>query len=179
MIIVQAGKYIEPLKIQVNFDFQLMMSERQQIINGILTPVKTQNNSYGLKLNSKIAKWADIEYKFKKSDFQNQINDRKNEPTSQQQHQFNLNLYPNKNTYLSLQNEYYINNFVFQKSQNLFSDLVLRYTFSKRKIDLETNWNNIWNISNLSMVSINAFSYIESNYQLRPSQVIQKIRFSF
>ena len=107
-ILLQVGKYFNILKMQVNLDYQSTLSERREIINGADVPVKTINNAYGLRLNNKISKWADLEYRYKKIEFQNQVDNQKNRPTSQQLHAFNVNLYPTKNTYLSLQNEYYV-----------------------------------------------------------------------
>jgi hypothetical protein len=90
-----------------------------------------------------------------------------------------LNFNPTKSAFIALQNELYVNRFVNQNSQNLFSDLTFRYTFTKSKIDLEANWNNVFNIKTLTTVSASSFAYSESTYQLRPSQVLVKVRFSF
>ena len=46
-LMMQVGKYIETLKIQVSLEYQLMLSERRQIINGIAVPVANQNNTLG------------------------------------------------------------------------------------------------------------------------------------
>lgn len=178
-VILQVGKFFSALKTQVSLDYQSTFSEQQQIINGTNVPVKNQNNSFGVKVNGKIAKWADFDYNFKRFGFENQVNNRESRPASQQIHELNLSFYPTKSTFVGLKNEYYTNNFTSRKSQNIFSDFIIRYTFRKHKIDIETNWNNIWNTSQLSFISVNAFSVIESNYQLRPVQVVQKIRFSF
>ncbi len=88
---MQVGKYIETLKIQVSLEYQLMLSERRQIINGIAVPVANQNNTYGARINCKMSKWADFEYKYKRLGFKNQVNDRISQPPSQQLHLLNMN----------------------------------------------------------------------------------------
>lgn len=179
LMMMSVGKYFKSLKTQLNIDYQLSISARQQIINGAIVAVKNQNSTRGIRLTTKLKKWADLEYSYKQMGFQNQLNNQRNQPASQQQHQLNINLYPFKNGYVGFQNELYNNRFVAMRNRNLFSDLVLRYTLSKQKIDVETNWINIWNTSSLSMVSTNAFSYSESTYQLRPMQIMLRVRFSF
>ena len=179
MVMSQAGKYFMNLKMQVTIDGQLTFSERPQIINGFMTTVKNQSRTFGLKLSGKIGKWTDWEYNYKNLNFENRINNRTSQPTTQQQHQLNIGLYPTQNLYVGFKNEYYVNRFITQNNRTIFSDLVFRYTWKKKKIDFETAWNNIWNVSQLSLVSVNVFSFVESNYQLRPTQVIQRVRFSF
>lgn len=179
MFMGQASKYFLNLKIQVTLDGQVTLSKRPQIINGFMTTIKNQSRTFGVRLNGKVGKWADWEYRYKNLNFENRIDNRASQPTIQQQHQLNLGLYPAPNLYIGFKNEYYVNRFITQSNRTVFSDFVLRYTWKKRKIDFETVWNNIWNVSQLSLVSINTFSYVESNYQLRPTQVIQRVRFSF
>jgi len=179
MLMGQTSKYFLNLKIQVTLDGQLTLSKRPQIINGFMTTIRNQSRTFGLRLNGKVSKWADWEYRYKNLNFENRIDNRASQPIIQQQHQLNLGLYPAQNLYIGFKNEYYVNRFITQSNRTIFSDLVLRYTWAKRKIDFETVWNNIWNASQLSLISVNTFSYVESNYQLRPTQVIQRVRFSF
>jgi hypothetical protein len=178
-IMFQLGKYFEASKIQVKLESSLNLNEQQQIINGKITPIVNQRLMVGLGLNAKFKNWADFSCKYRLSKFQNQINDVFIKPNIQQKSQIDLNFYPNKNILISLLSEYYINDFVAQSNQSLFADLVVRYTFPKSKIDLETSFNNITNIDRLAFVANNTFSYVESVYELRPRQFVQKIRFSF
>ncbi|MFN4147735.1 MAG: hypothetical protein ACK4GN_18070 [Runella sp.] len=179
ILMANVSKYLAELKTQLTLEGQLMQTERPQIINSSLTNVLNQNITYGLRINGKIAKWADWEYRYKKMNFINQVNQQTNPPTSQLIQQFNLNLYPARGLYIGFKNDYYLNRLMSQSNHTLFSDLILRYTWQKRKIDFETVFNNLWNTSQLSLVSVNTFSYLESSYQLRPRQLIQRVRFSF
>jgi CarboxypepD_reg-like domain len=178
-VMINVGKYFQSIKTQFRVEYSLINTERQQIVNGITAPFKNIIINKGLRLSTKISNWADFEYSVKASSFQHKLNNRSNAPSKQQTHQFNGNFYLFKNTYLSFQNELYVNSFITEKSTNLFSDLTFRYSFPKSKIDLETVCNNIWNTSTLSTVSLSSFSYTESTYQLRPVQIIQRVRFSF
>ena len=69
-------------------------------------------------------------------------------------------------------------NLFSENVKNLFSDLVYRYTWKKKNLDFELEWSNIFNTKNYRTVNIDDFSYIETNFSLRPSQVLFKVRFS-
>lgn len=96
----------------------------------------------------------------------------------QQFHKFNINIYPKENQYLGLKTEYIKNNLFSKNSDNFFADLIYRYTWQKKNIDFELQWNNIFDIKSYKTVNINNYSYIETNYNLRPSQILFKVRFS-
>ena len=175
----QMGKYFEKIKLQTKLESAFNVNEQQQIINGKTIPIGNQQLSVGGGFNTKIEKWLEINCKYRFSKFQNQINGVFVQPNFQQKGQLDLTFYPKKNMLVSLQNEYYDNQFVVQSNQSFFADLVLRYTFTKHKIDLETNLSNIGDTNNMSFVSNSSFQYVESIYYLRPRQFVQKIRFSF
>ena len=175
----QISKYVFPLKTTIGLDGQFSRMLRPQLLNDVLTDVKNQTLTTGIRLNGNPLKWADWEYRYQRLHFVNIINQQPTAPTRQQQHQLNLGFYPISRTYISFKNEFYVNRLIAQQNTNLFSDLIVRYTLPKQKIDFETSLNNLWNSSELTLINTNAFSYIESNYQLRPRQFIQRVRFSF
>ncbi|MGB1284791.1 MAG: hypothetical protein ACPG44_10080, partial [Polaribacter sp.] len=108
----------------------------------------------------------------------NQIQDQENQTITQQFHKFNLNIYPKENQYIGLKTEYIKNNLFSENTENLFADLVYRYTWKKKNIDFEFQLNNIFNTENYRTINIDNFSYIESNFRLRPRQILFNIRFS-
>ncbi len=54
-----------------------------------------------------------------------------------------------------------------------------QYTFLDSGIDLEASWNNVLNTDEFVRVSNTDFAYVQSTYQLRPSQVLVSLKFSF
>ncbi|MEZ4906015.1 MAG: hypothetical protein R2822_31730 [Spirosomataceae bacterium] len=144
-----------------------------------MSPLNTSIRSWGLKAEINPSKKVNIYYDFKASQTRIEIAGKKNPPASQERHQFGANVFPSKQIYFGITNDYYINHLQTKSKNSIFTDLTFRYTLLKKKIDVESNWTNIWNTANLTLVSANSFSYFESTYQLRPMQLIQKIRFSF
>jgi len=132
----------------------------------------------GNKIETDITNWFAFEYQanwvFSKSKIQNQYN-----PTvTQQNHLFNFTILPKENQLLSIKSEYINNDLFSERSENLFTDIIYRYTIKKRKIDLEFQLNNLFNTNRFRTININDFSYVETNFDLRPRQIIFKIRFS-
>ena len=132
-----------------------------------------------VKLTMDVARWFGVEYNYQYSYLRNSVENQRPQLATQQTHQTDFSLYPTEQTYVGIRNELYVNRFINQNSQNLFTDLIFRYSFTKSKVDLEANWNNVFNIQTLTTVSASSFAYAESTYQLRPSQVLVKVRFSF
>jgi hypothetical protein len=178
-VVGRISKYFKVIKSQISLNYQKTTIQRQQLLNNVSLPLNTGLRSWGLKADINPSKKLAIYYDFKASKTHIEIAGKKNPPASQERHQFGVSVFPSRQIYLGLTNDYYINHLQTKSINSIFSDLTFRYTLLKKKIDVETNWTNLWNTSDLTVVSANSFSYFESTYQLRPMQIIQKIRFSF
>jgi outer membrane receptor for ferric coprogen and ferric-rhodotorulic acid len=108
----------------------------------------------------------------------NKIQNQENPTITQQSHLLNLNFYPKNNQFFAIKSEYINNNLYSERTENVFVDLLYRYTLIKKKIDLEMNLTNLFNTTNFKTINISDFSYIETNFNLRPRQVLFKIRFT-
>ena len=173
------GKYFSKAKFNASVGISLFQSAQQQFINDKLTVVNYRNIRPDAKVTLNASNWFGMEYNYQLSYLRNSIENQTPQLATQQTHQAEFSFYPSEKTFLGVRNELYINRFINQNSQNLFTDLIFRYVFSKSKIDLEANCNNIFNVKTLTSVSASSFAYAESTYQLRPRQVLVKVRFSF
>jgi len=170
------SKYFREVKTTVSIGTNIFKQENQQIINNNLATVIAKGISPNLRVSSSPLKWFGLEYAYKLSSFKNIVADIPKQKIIQQNHDIKLNFNPAEKWYLGINTEYYINN--FNDTQNLFSDLVFRRTNGKKKIDLEATWLNIFNTNSLISISNGAFNYVETSYNLRPSQLVLKLRFS-
>jgi hypothetical protein len=174
------SKYFAPIKTTITTSMGWSTMAREQLLNGALTTVTNERITPGLKMIATFGKWMDVEYDGSLSWFKTRLSESSTQTTSQQKHLLKLNGYPSRTSYVSLENEFYVNNLTTTGvAKNLFTSALLRYTISKSRIDLEMRCSNLWNTSTLTTAALNSFSAIESVYQLRPRQVVQKIRFSF
>ena len=62
--------------------------------------------------------------------------------------------------------------------ENVFADFIYRYTIQKKKIDFEMQLNNVFGTNNFKTINVSDFSYVATNFLLRPRQLLFKVRFS-
>jgi hypothetical protein len=169
------SKSFSEINTTISIGTNIFKQENPQIINNNFATVIAKGISPNLRVSSSLLKWFGLEYAYKISSFKNIVADIPKQKIIQQNHDLKLNFNPAEKWYLGLNTEFYVNN--FNDTQNLFSDLIFRRTIGKKKIDLEANWLNIFNTSSLISISNGAFNYVETSYNLRPSQLILKLRF--
>jgi hypothetical protein len=150
----------------------------QQLLNNELTNIRNVNWTFGGKVDTDFSDKLALEYEANWVVSRNELQSEANQSITQQTHKLNLNIYPKSNQYLGIKNDYVRNNIFSENISFLFTDIVYRYTWEKQKIDFELQWNNIFNNTNYRTITISEFSYVETNFRLRPSQIFFKIRFS-
>ena len=174
----KASKYMSAINTNITISTNYSLQYFQQILNSETTDISNQNWGFNGKVDIDITDWLNTELTSTFQFSNNQIQEQKNQTITQQFHKLNVNIYPKENQYLSLKTEFIKNNLLSEATKNLFADLVYRYTWKKKNIDFEIQWNNIFNTENYRTVNINNFSYLISNFILRPTQVLFKVRFS-
>ena len=177
-ISTRASKYISKIKSNITLNATFGLQKFQQLINNNLIDIKNQNLTIGNKIDTDITDKINVEYQANCTFSKNKVQSQENPTITQQSHIFNLNIYPSKNQYFAVKTEYINNNLFTERTENIFTDLIYRYTISKKKIDLELQLSNLFNTTNFRTININDFSYVETNFNLRPRQVLFKIRFT-
>lgn len=177
-ISTRASKYFSDIKSNITLNATIGVQDFQQLINNNLTDIVNQNLTIGNKIDTDITDKINVEYQANWTFSKNRVQNIENPTITQQSHIFNLNIYPANNQYFAIKSEYINNNLFTERTENIFTDLIYRYTISKKKIDLEFQFSNIYNTRNFRTININDFSFIETNFNLRPRQVLFNIRFS-
>jgi hypothetical protein len=176
----QFSKYISSLKTNINLGAGINFNSRNQLLNGTAIEAKNFSFTPTFRITSNFTDWVDIEYHYKLFSLHNQLADLKKQKSIQHRHQIKLGVYTFKQGYVGLQNSLFSNNFGSNTATpNIFTDLTFRYTLKKKKVDIEAFWNNVFNTASLATISVSSFTYIESVYQLRPSQLLLKVKFSY
>lgn len=172
---VQSSKYFAEAKSTISFRASYNRNEGKSLINETLFNTTTQFANFSPSLNVHVTEWFNTEYELDATYIQTFIEKELRSKISMLRHKFNCFAFPTKNQTFSLSAEYY----KLQGTHNFFADLLYRYTLTKKKIDLELRWNNIFNTKNYTSYQASAFMVSESTYLLRPSQVFMSVRFSF
>ncbi|PWJ56559.1 hypothetical protein CLV98_11153 [Dyadobacter jejuensis] len=174
------GKYFADVKTNIAAGATVNWNTSQQLINGALSQVVNRSTSPFVRINTNFNKLIDFDYSYKLNAFGNSVAGNKNKATVQQIDNLKISIYPFTGAYITIQNDYYRNNFGGATQRNqIFTDVALRYKIANSRIELQLNWNNVWNTTSLSTMSTNSFSYIRSEYFLRPTQVLASVKFGW
>ena len=85
-----------------------------------------------------------------------------------------INIYPSKAVTINLKSEYQYNSAASQRYTN-FADATVK--IKHKRLDFELEWNNIFNSKQYISASYSDISTYYYRYDLRPSNVVAKIRF--
>lgn len=174
----RAAKYFSDFNTNLILSANYSLQDFQQIFSSEFTDITNQNWRTSGKIDVDITDWLNTELESTFQFSKNKIQEQENQTITQQFYKFNVNIYPKENQYLGLKTEY-INNDLFSKNvSNFFADLIYRYTWKKKNIDFELQWNNIFDTDNYTTINIDNISYLETNFTLRARQVLFKVRFS-
>ena len=177
-ISTRASKYFSKIKSNITLNATFNLQNFQQLVNNNLTAIKNQNLTIGNKIDTDITDKINVEYQANWTFSKNKTQNQENPTVTQQSHILNLNIYPDKNQFFAIKSEYINNNLFTERTENIFTDLIYRYTLTKNKIDLEFQLSNLFNTTNYRTININDFSYVETNFNLRPRQALFKVRFT-
>jgi hypothetical protein len=178
LLVFRANKYVNRWNANVGIGTNFMTSSLEQVLNERLANIYNQSLQLHAKLNLDLTQWLSTELKSSWQIARNRIDDSPNNTAVLQSQLFQLHIYPKEKHYIGLNTEYIQNTLFSENTQNLFADLTYRHTFWGTKIDFEIQWRNIFNNLSYQTLHIEAFRYIETNFMLRPSQVLAKLRFS-
>ena len=175
----EGSKYFNSLKTTLNASANFLLTNREQLLNGNLADIENRSIGAGIGVESEITDWLSTSYAGEIQFLQTEFGNRNFQEIVTQQHELGLFFYLNASQYINLDSEYYFNNISETNQHNYFLNLSYQYTFKNPKIDLNISWNNILNTDEFVNVYNNEFSYVESRYQLRPSQLLLSVKFSF
>jgi hypothetical protein len=171
----RTSKYFSTTKTSIGFRANFNHRNGKSLMNDEL--FNTTNLLYILApdLNIRITSWLNTDYSLEANYYKTYIENEKKSDISILRHKLNIFAFPAKDHLLSLESEYYN----LDDNNNIFVDILYRYTVSKRKIDIELRWNNIFNNKTYTSYQASDFTVWESTYILRPSQVFLSVKFRF
>jgi hypothetical protein len=174
-LMYSVGKYISAAKTTIRLKANFNHYQGKSMLNDAL--FNTTNIYYRLapEITLRITRWLNSEYGLNATLIDTYIEDEHTSSVELIKHHLHFFLFPAKNQDISLRGEYYS----LYGNNNLFIDLQYRYSFLKRKIDLELRWNNVFNARTHTTYEAINFGIWESIYTLRPSQVFLSVKFSF
>ncbi|WP_396179782.1 carboxypeptidase-like regulatory domain-containing protein [Flavobacterium sp.] len=172
------NKKFKTLQTNLILNASYSLSTNFQLLNDNLTKVNNQTYNFGNKVEIDFTDRFTFEYQSTWIIMRTLIQNQENPAVTQENHLATLTFFTGKQNFISLRTEYTTNNFFSERTEFVFSDLIYRYSIKKRKIDFEFQLNNLLNTSTFRSVDISDFTYLETNFLLRPRQFIFKVTFT-
>ncbi|AUC16808.1 hypothetical protein BTO06_17395 [Tenacibaculum sp. SZ-18] len=177
---VRGNKYFNKIKTTIGLGASSSIINENQILNSSLTDVKSKSLELNSKLETELFDWFSIENKNRIAITNIQFNNQQSfDHIINQEHFVNLNFYPTSSQFMVVDLEYYKNIFIGHTKENYFLNLTYGTSFKKGKIELESSLNNLLNTKRFISLFNNNFSYTTSSYELRPRQILIKLKFNF
>ena len=176
---LEGSKYFNKINTTLKLGSTYSLMQREQLLNNNLAEVNNQSLSFSLGLESEVTDWLSTSYNSDFSFLQTEMAGRDFEEIRSQQHLLDLSFFPVDNQYFSVKSEYYYNNISRENRNSYFLNIGYQYTFKERNVDLAATWNNVLGTDEFVNISNNEFSYVQSTYRLRPSQLLVSLKFIF
>ncbi|WP_340064062.1 TonB-dependent receptor [Ascidiimonas aurantiaca] len=177
-LIARVSKYFVVFNTNITFGANYNTQEFQQILNSEITDITTQSWRLNGKIDTDITNWLNTEIESIFQFSNNEIQGQDNQTIIQQFHKANINIYPKDDHYFAIKTEYITNDLFSETTENFFTDLLYRYSWKKKNIDFEIRVNNLFNTGNYRTINVDNFSYVETNFMLRPRQVLFSVQFA-
>ncbi|WP_445747731.1 hypothetical protein [Polaribacter sp.] len=175
---IRSSKFFSKINTTVNFSSIFSNQKRFRIINNDLFLFKNNQYLFKLEIDYELSSWLSL-FTTKSIIISEAIsNSQNNQKQQRDTNVFELNLYPKKHMQFKISYEAII--FKNNKSQkNDFLDLSFNYKFPKNKSSLSIQWNNILNRNSFVNNFISDNYQIQTNFLMRPSQIMVNYSFSF
>ncbi len=180
------SKYFFNWHSTVSLKVGLKQSDWNQFNQNKLLNFRNNNVTASLNISSKIADWLNTNFSssYNKQISINKSNSKSNQinpSTIQWQNAGEINFTLKNDWYIKLLAEQYI---VKQTQNNLnnnyvFADAIITHKFNKIKLDGSIGIQNIFNTTEYTTAILNANSYSQTSYQLRPRQILLNLKFNF
>lgn len=172
------SKGVEAIASTLRLELEYNHSMASQISQGLV--LDFQNDQYSIRpaVVTKIRKWASMSYAYQYARSRSKVLQGQDSfrPISRSTQRGQLNFFPSKVLTLNLAMEHFYNNAVSSNGKAMnFADLAAKYTFKRIEFNLE--YNNVFNVKQYASAVYNELSTFETTYNLRPAQVLLKVRF--
>lgn len=171
----KSSKYVASLKSTFSIDALLMRHEGKTLVNEAMFNTTTSQFMLRPEIYYRLSSWMNINYQLQFHVMKTAIGGALRNQIKLNKHIANLNIFPKENQMFNISFEYYSYN---RKAYN-FTDLMYRYSFPDTKFYLEFRWNNLLNSNNFLEQQLSQYMVTTYTQQLRPSQIMVSLKFSF
>lgn len=175
---LRLSKGIDVISSTITLDADYNNSAASQISQGQVLDFTNTGYRFRTGISSKIRSWASLSYSFQYGRSKNKVdNDVSNfVPISFSTQRAQVNFFLAKGMVFNMGYENFYNSAIVSGSRVMeFANLGAKYTY--KKIEFSLDYDNVFNVKQYISASYNETSTFYSAYNLRPAQVLLKVRF--
>jgi hypothetical protein len=175
---INTSKVIDALASTVRLGGNYSSSNASQLVQGEILKYGTQQYSFTPGITTKIQSRASFSYHFSFSESRTEIKAGRNDldPIRTLSQRANVNIFPLKGLVVNVGYEYFYNNAIAAGSRTMsFGDIGLKYKW--KKLEFLLDYTNIFNSKQYISASYSDISSYYYAYDLRPAEVLFKVRF--
>ncbi|OJV17752.1 MAG: hypothetical protein BGO21_07625 [Dyadobacter sp. 50-39] len=172
------GKYFGEIRTSLKLNGDASFIRSEQIVTEREAAVRNRNYRVGLSASTLFSTYLGAELSGNASIFLSRIADQRGPTSGTTQLQLGIDIYPTQAHALRLDAEQYATQGSARQNQ-FYLHLRYRYTFGKRKIDLEIRGTNLTNVQHYISILNSAFTFTESSFRIRPRQILVGFRVPF
>lgn len=170
-------KFFSPLQLNASVRLGVSNTGSTVLVNEIATDLDNRRYSVGITLHNTFLDWLSANYKLEYNrDIQKALSAHREYSLN---HQVELDVYPFENHSIRVGFDYQQYSLKKQKFNNRFLDLMYRYSWSEKRIDVEVQWINILNTQEYRQVLLTDLQINTTSFRLNPSQILFAVRFNF
>lgn len=175
---IRTSKFFNKINTTLNLDVNLMTNKRERIINNNLILFNNKQSIVKFEIDYEFAEWLNILGKKVFANSSSKSDDIRIQNLQRNTNYAEINLYPTKSQLFQITYEsMFIKNAANQTNQ--FLDATYRYTFRNDKSEISFHWINILNKNSFVDNFISDNSQIQTNFFLKPSQIMIHYKFTF
>lgn len=171
---IYLSKFFSKTKTKLGIQASAMQVHRKMFLSGELSNIENRFFTINPEISIRITPLMNLNYSVEHKRILTFVNTKQKKSISLTSHKLDYFVFPVQNQLISATSEYY---YLYGRS-HVFFDLMYRYTFEKKKLDLEFKLNNIFNAKTYTSFASNMYSVIESTYELRPIHGMLSIKFN-
>jgi hypothetical protein len=176
---MKLSKYVSSIKSTFTTGVDLNYMTGNQILAGEITQSINRSVTPNGKISSRFGTVFAMDYQISSTWADNQLKKQERNDFQFLSQSLQCHIYPAKNQYIGLMGEHYFNKAQNQKTNIFYPDIIYRYSFPKKKIDLQLSVMNLLDEDNFVTTQFNDFYFYQSIFQIRPRQVLVSVKFQW
>lgn len=170
------GKSIDAIRSETRLNVGYSRSKSVALNQGVVSPFSSENYRVSGSITTDIGRWMIVKYNGLYSNSRTKVSDNRLKPMHYFTQSLNTSFIPKKGLIFNIGFNHYYNNAITSSARSSwFGNAGVRY--KTKNVDWMLDWTNVFNTRQFVTYSYSDVSSYFSEYALRPTEVLLRVRF--